>query len=72
MRALFHLAADLEIEIEGSGPSHPNTSSNYVYVRTITGVDHERNEKHIERELCLSKSEARAVASAIMGCAAEL
>ena len=45
-----------------------------VNVRTIDGVDFGdgNSTRHIERELSLSRMEARTIASAMMGCAAEV
>ncbi len=70
MRAIFHLR-DEEIEVLGAGDS--------VVVFHREGISypegaHEKGERYVrsENQLCLSKSEARSVASAIMGAAAEL
>lgn len=59
------------IEVEsyvGFGPEDK------VMVRIVTqkSITDDGMKKHVERELKLSKHEARAIASAMMGCAAEL
>jgi hypothetical protein len=64
------LAADLQIHI------HPTPSEGTVMLETIAGVDYGPNDPlttiHTERAVILTKAEARAIASALMGCAAEI
>jgi hypothetical protein len=69
MRALFHLNGSEEVEVE------PCPSGKGVFVRVINcapDVNRPEGVRHVERELSLLKSEARAIASAMMGCAAEV
>jgi len=74
MKALFQLAADCSIEVE-KGPERT------VYFRVIEGVDYEKSRNPftaipegspLKQTLCipLHEREARALGSALMGCAA--
>lgn len=69
MRAEFRLSADFTVVIE-------TLSDHGVEIRTLEGVDyempHELSDKITRRSIVLPKSQARAIASAMMGCAAEL
>jgi hypothetical protein len=65
MKATFDMG-DMQIEVEAD---HHRQG---VHLRVITDVDRERGIKHVERELTFSKSVTRAIASTMMGCAAEL
>jgi len=66
MKATFALAADLQIEVQDGQVNKD------VQLRIITGVDYENGTRHVEREITMHKSAARAIASAMMGCAAQL
>lgn len=69
MKANFHLAADLDVEVE------TDSINRRVYLRTITGVDYGDDgstTRKVERELSFQRNEARAIASALMGCASDI
>ena len=68
MRASFHLAVDKEIAVEPC----PYGS---IVVRIVDGVyygDAGEEDKRVTTQLFLKKGTARAIASAMMGCAAEV
>lgn len=69
MNAQFHLAGDLDVAVM-------NFPSGDIVIETKHGVCHEVHDTpacaHIKSDvLSLTKGQARAIASAIMGCAAE-
>ena len=70
MKARIELAADLSLVIL------PDKVNRTVMLETLTGVDYghgnEATTIKTERAIFMTKAEARAVASALMGCAAEL
>lgn len=68
MRAKFDIAVDLAIEIQDL------QVNKQVALRIITGVDYgdETSNRKVDREITMHKSTARAIASAMMGCAAQL
>lgn len=77
MKALFSICGGLVVEVE------PDGTEKRVYLRVIEGVEYEVSRepftppaegdaRKVVSGLSLTKAEARAVASAMMGCAAEL
>lgn len=70
MRGQLHLAADLDVEVA------PQPIDRVVILRALEGVDYGQTDPATTRKeairLVLNKGEARALASLIMGCAAEL
>lgn len=65
MKATFHLNAELDVVV------FPDPSGVILQIRQ--GVDYEGNGNGVKiTPLPLSKSESRAIASALMACAAEL
>jgi len=70
MRAQFHLAADMDVDIES------DATGRYVVVTMFEGVDYGPDSpdttKRSVAQWNLGKNEARAIASAMMGCAAQL
>ncbi len=66
--AQFHLAGDLDVFIHGEVPGIKD-----IQMRVTIGTDHgPGNDTRVHTVLRMSKSRARAIASAIMGAAAEL
>ena len=67
MQAIFHLCADLDVVVQ----TEPGNS---VVLGIREGADYGDGapDTRQTKELKLSKSEARAIASALMACAAEL
>lgn len=64
MKATFKLNAETVCEVE-------NAVGNFLNLTIRQGVWFDGNDNRRVTELCLSKSEARAIASALMGCAKE-
>jgi hypothetical protein len=67
MRAEFRLSADFHVIVDNETPTHT------VVVSMYRGVDFENpiSARVPSETVPLSKAQARALASAIMGCAAE-
>ena len=68
MDVQLRISPEVTIRIDARAPDGT------VHIRQYEGVDFEKpiHERQASSRLCLTKAQARTVASAIMGCAAEI